>query len=234
MVQSQNWTTSNKSEVKKAINTAIQWAENQDKLNVQIQYISYKDHASNEVKDKENGYYSKSGKDYMSKALGIKTIAKGLYKLAIDTAEETIAISNRRKNDSKIINENIFDNLMDMALSIKKKNEANLTKYRIEGNADFDIQNVEIEIDSKGSLNKIIYYYAILERKIPSENPNKEDTIENFQPRMEMHFKNYDIAYIPSEKDFRDDNIVWENNSKLILVNEYKNYKINDLRNSKK
>jgi hypothetical protein len=225
------WQNVSKEEVKKVMKIGTQWFDLQNKCAINIDYISYKDHFSNIEMDRQSGYYKKSGSNYTTDLLNIKTIVNNKYKIIIDTANEMIVIADKDKNKANVISENVYDELIDRSTAIKKRNNNGKTVYRIEGEPDFEVLALEIIVDEKGRLLSIIYYYNEREDKVyDAAKNNLTYQTKIVSPRLEMCFKNYDAVPVLSDKDFMDEHIQLIEHNKVNLKNTYKYFTLKDLR----
>ena len=225
-----NWQMSNTNEVAMAYQKAYTWFTGTGNYAFKLKYSSYKNHTSNEAREVSEGYCKKLNNKHRTEALGTLMIQDGYYKTLIDTVDKLIVISNAEKDAPVMADTKEMLVLLKNTKALKKKTGTNNTSYRIEFNKNAAYEAYEFTINTKGYLEKLVYYYN---EQTEEHYANEESTTPvkiKTKPRLEIAFNAYEVPAKLTETDFMEKNIVMTDAKKIVLLNKYKSYQVKDYR----
>lgn len=222
------WQSASREEVVLAYKNACSWFINTPNYSFDIKYSSYKNHNGSELTEITSGYYKRSGKNYVSDAVGIKTIQNDRLRMIIDTSEKTIAISDPGTLSPSIQSSEELNKLLENVKSLRKRVVNKNLTYRIDFRKNEIYEAYEFSVSEKGRLEKLVYYYSEQTEKDYDDNNRPVET--KIKPRLDILFFNYLVSSKTNESEFNDNSIVLAANSRVSLINKYKNYTLKDYR----
>lgn len=228
------WQVATKTEVIEAYQKACDWFVKTNSYKLKLKYVSYKNHISNEIKETSEGNYMRSANNYKTEALGILTEQNNEAKVVVDTLDKLIIISNPEALKFNLANTTDLLSLLNNTKSLKKKVAENNSTYRIDFKPNVLYDAYEFTVNTKGILESLVFYYSEKTEQDYGNMANEEPIKIKIKPRLAISFYDYETNVKLNEKDFKVNDIVFNDAKKITLLNKYKHYQLKDYRYSKK
>lgn len=230
-VQSQtSWQVSTKEETVSAYKKVCDWFINSNSYSFQVKYTSFQSHTSSEVIETSDGFYKRSGKKYVSYAIGIRTLQNEKMRMVIDTADKVIAVTNPGSLNPSMQSSEDLIKLLENVKSLRKMSVNGTTTYRIDFRKNELYDAYEFTVNNKGFLDKLTYFYAEQTEKEYGDGEDEKPSEKKVKPRLEIIFSQYMSPANTKESEFTDQAILVNNSNKITLLNKYKSYQVNDYR----
>jgi hypothetical protein len=224
------WQAASSTEIVQAYQKAYGWFSTTGNYAFKLKYTSYKNHSSDEVREVSEGYCKRLNNKHRTAALGTLLIQNENYKTTIDTVDKLIVISNAEKSIPVIADVKDMMALLKNTKALKKKTGTGNVSYRIEFNKNSLYEMYEFTVNNKGYLEKLVFYYSEqTEEQYPNTGSPRPVEIKT-KPRLEIAFSAYEVPAKITEADFVEKNIVMTDPKKIILLNNYKSYRVKDYR----
>lgn len=228
------WQNTTKEEVVAAYKKICDWFVSTTSYSFSLKYASYKDHFSSEIIESSTGFYKRSGKKYISNAVGIKTIQNDKNRIVVDSADKLIAITEPGTLSPTMQNPDELLKLLEKVKSLKKKNINLITTYKVQFLKNELYDAYEFSVNEKGLLTKLIYYYAEQTEREYGDGENEKPFDTKVKPRLEIDFLEYTSPLKIQDDEFNDRAILIAANNKVTTLDKYKNYQVKDYRQPKK
>lgn len=221
------WETATKDETLKAIDKAVSWFAKTPMYEVKVTYSSFVNYTINTPTDKSEGYYKRNGNNFNSHIMGTHTIQNDRMKILVDTANQIIVINNKSNISDMPVDTSSVSKMLENVKSIKKqKNESGLIVFKIEFKPNSMYSFYEFSINEKGLFKYVKYYYS----QELIEDEEDENSIKG-KPRIEIFYSSYNSnVKLFTEADFSEKLYFKEENKKIILNTNYKNFEVKDYR----
>lgn len=221
----QTWNDMSKEDMSIVFENMNKWFKNTPSYSLTVTHASYKDYKTTVPAEKSVGYFKKDKKSFHSFLLGIHTIQNEKYKIVVDTAQKIIMLGSPELLISNSYTMEDYAFILKSCKSIKMATYTNDKLYRIEFSANTVISSYEFLIGQDGLLKQIVWYYNQAVR-----NEDEENSIAS-KPRLCISFSDYKKNSVFNYKeDFDEKKYVTLKDSKFVLTEKYRKYKINDIR----
>lgn len=228
------WQTASSQEVAAAYSKAAAWFTATPSYFFKLKYTSFKNHHSNEQIESSEGYYKRVSNNYVTEAMGIKTLQNGHLKLIIDTIDRRITMMNPGKLNPGIDNTTELETLLAGAKTLKKATQAKNTRYRIDFNKNEQYEAYEFVINDKGVMTGLTYYYSEQIEKEDGDGRYKTPIDVKIKPRLEITFFDYQVPANYADAEFSGRDVLTNGKGKPNLTASYKDYRLLDYRSQTK
>jgi hypothetical protein len=224
--QGNDWVTVSKENMSKVFEGMNSWFRNTTDYSLTVTHASYKDYKTTVPAEKSVGYFKKDkNNNYHSFLLGIHTIQNAGCKIVVDSMQKIIMVANPDKLIWTNYTNEDYTYILNAAVSIKMMNYTNEKLYRVEFSKSATISSYEFLIGSDNVLKQIVWYYGKEVKSVDDESTT------GTKPRLVITFSNMKKnAVLNYKDDFDESNYFTKNNSKMILTERYKKYKLIDSR----
>lgn len=221
------WEKAEKPEVISVYEKAMGWFSTNENCKVTVQYASYTDHQSTKAYEQSNGYYKKDKKNIHTSALGIVTIQNEKVCFIVDSTNKMIVLKSKAELSQPIFDPKSFSESLDRVKALKKqKDEQGNMLYRIEYFPNAVYEASEFNVNEKGLITKVKYYY----NKEVQENENNSKSLKG-KPRLEITFSGYQTnVKFNYEKEFSEKYYLKDIGKNPVLNDNYKKFELKDYR----
>jgi len=228
--QSAAWQVASKEEIAAAYQKSCAWFITTPSYSFKLKYTSYKDHVSKEQIESSEGYYKRVSNNYVTEAVGLKTVQNDNLKTVIDTADRIITVMTPGNLKPNIAGAEELEALLANARSLKKAKLAKGIKYHIDFSKNDQYDAYEFTISDQNFIEGLTYYYSEQVEKVYSETSPAKSTEIKMKPRLEINFFNYQVPAKYNEAEFSDQSIIARDKGKVSLTGAYKDYRLMDYR----
>lgn len=230
-----SWKPAAKADVLTCYRKAIDWFAQTGNYRVCITYASFVDHSTTAAFDRSAGYYIRNGKNVHSCIMGIHTVQNDKLRFAVDTINKVMVLNDAGGTGQTMPSLAAFSDLLDHVKNVQWKQLPNGSSYRIEFRPNELYSAFEFELNEKGLLLKLKYFYS---REMTEESdevedsdvPEKKEALKS-RPRLEITFSGYQTAFTPDyEKEFSEKKYVRADGKKFLPAEKYKGYQVKDYR----
>lgn len=221
------WEKADKAEVIAVYEKAMSWFSTNENCKVAVNYASFTDHQITKAYDQSYGYYRKDKKNIHTAALGIITIQNERVCFIIDSANKMIVLKSKAELSQPLFDQKSFSESLDRVKALKKqKDEQGNMIYRIEYFPNAVYEASEFNVNEKGLITKVKYYY----NKEVQENEQDPKSLKG-KPRLEISFIGYQTnVKFNYEKEFSEKNYLKDIGKRPILNDNYKKFELKDYR----
>lgn len=231
--QAQSWEKASNQQVSGAYKKACNWLVNTPSYYFKLKYASYKDHLSKEQVECSTGYYKRVANSLATEAAGQRTIQNEKLKVIVDTADRVVTVMNPGNLSPVIASTEDLDLLLANAKNLRRMRLGKSERYRIDFNKNDQYEAYEFVVSDGGMLETLVYYYSEQVEKIYDENSERGREVK-MKPRLEITFSAYQVPAKHVAFEFSERSVLVQENGKISLTGEYKNYRLLDYRVSKK
>lgn len=193
-----------------------------------LRYLSFSDHKTKFPTETASGFYTKSGNNYHSYILGVKTVQNASVKISIDSIEKLIILSNPDKITIPITNTEQLEELIDNTKKVSKRNENKSTVYKIDFKPNDLYESYELKLNEHGVTERMTFFYStIRDRDYEESIQGKEISVS---PRLEIHFDDFKLLSKTKEAFFSEKLYVQIDNKSIKKTEGYKAYTVKDYR----
>jgi hypothetical protein len=193
-----------------------------------MRYLSFSDHKTMLVTETASGFYTKSGNNYRSYILGIKTVQNTTVKVSIDSIEKLIILSNPDKIALPVTNTDQLEELIENTKKVSKRSEKGSVVYKIDFKQNDLYESYELKLNSNGVLEQMTFFYSTIKDKDYEESIQGKEV--SVSPRLEIHFDDFKVLAKTKEGEFSEKLYVLLDNKNVKKTERYKTYTIKDYR----
>lgn len=200
---------------------------------IKTSFFLYSDDNTQNILDKNDGYFIKYNRNYISMSQNIYTMQNERIRLVIDSSQKLVIIKNTDKYLSFIPNYDKLTSIVNSVSVIRKK--------EIDGEIYFYIDTKPLIAASaylfKISKNNFISEMIIFYRNSPEPESSfffPVDTSEKKEkkkpPVLKIKFSHPDVEYTPSSSEFREEKYIFSDGKNYHLSKKNSQFKILDMR----
>ena len=184
-------------EMMTALNQVAQYYEGATTFRFDVYYASYKGHESVTPYEESKGFILKSGTDYKSEIMGIKTVQSDQYMVTVQPDGKQLILNNAQKAVNHGYSQKEIEESLSKATKIEKSVFGNSVTYLIHYKDVSPISYTEMKISSQGYLEKITFYYSQA-----AEWESEEGEVRSSKPKLEMKYLNFQKNIAVEAKEF--------------------------------
>jgi len=221
----QSWEPLSYEEMGKILQGINDRYKNLHSFSVTVTHSSYENYFSKNPADRSTGYFRKEGLNYHSFLLGIHSVQNSRYKVVIDTAQNSIMVSNPSGEMTGSLTLGEYDALLKLCSSLKTYSDGDEKHFRMEFR-DYTFSAIELALTADGLMKEMVFYYRQEVDKNPDE-PNSPKT----KPRLSIVFSDYRQGITFNYNDEFDEARYFAlSGNRLVVTDAFKKFKLRDLR----
>jgi hypothetical protein len=188
-----------------------------------VLYSSYKGHDSNELHEQYSGEVIRSDMYYRSDIMNKIVIQNKEFRIIVDKDNKIVKVNDPIKNPDPILDVRDFEKAMDICKQVKRCVDKNEIGYRFELKVQRGIVSQEVFFN-ESFISRLVYYY-VNEHSVRQNNLFKTEIV---YPKLIIEFKELKFLNKVNKGLFETASIVIIQKGKLVLANDFKNYKLID------